>query len=100
MECSAPPLHLQVTAYRPGDFRQKTEPSFGGGPSENLWLVVHTGIPILDVQWIEVHARPRIFESNPNQQALRPTIAGTEREVPHTVEDRASAIDFEGLNDV
>lgn len=76
------------------------ERPFCAGAPEDLRLVVDAGIAILDVKRVGVHGSLGLFKSNADQEPLRPTVTRSEREIPDAVEDRPTAVNLKGLNDV
>ena len=69
-------------------------------PFQQLWLVIHARVAILDVEWINIHHRLCLFKTKAKHQAFRPTISGTKGEISNAVENWAAAVDFEFLNNV
>src|SRR5207248_2663577 len=84
----------------PGDFRQSVEPALRRGSPQKLGLIVHSRIPILDVQRIRIHDGAECIKTQSQQQALRHAVPGSEGKIADAEKDRAPAVDLEWLHDV
>src|SRR3984893_4726436 len=83
-----------------GGFDQTTKQPFGSVPPQQLGLVVHSRVTILDVERVDIHDRSGIFKTKAEHQAFGPAVAGTKGEISNAVENWAAAVDFKSLDDM